>query len=90
MPNERSQLLKNYVRPPETKRLCNEDETQKVDAMTDKAMMTMKKAGLPILDGKHAVVFGAGGSMVLLLRGSSQRKVQRFSSRAGRGRMWKK
>ena len=31
--------------------------------MGDKAMMTMKKAGAPILEGKHAVVFGAGGSI---------------------------
>jgi NAD(P)-dependent dehydrogenase (short-subunit alcohol dehydrogenase family) len=29
----------------------------------DKAMTTMKKAGAPILEGKHAIVFGAGGSI---------------------------
>jgi 3-oxoacyl-[acyl-carrier protein] reductase len=38
-------------------------ETQEINTMGDKAMTTMKKAGAPILEGKHAVVFGAGGSI---------------------------
>jgi 3-oxoacyl-[acyl-carrier protein] reductase len=38
-------------------------ETQETNTMGDKAMTTMKKPGAPILEGMHAVVFGAGGSI---------------------------
>jgi NAD(P)-dependent dehydrogenase (short-subunit alcohol dehydrogenase family) len=45
-----------------TKRYCNEGETLETNTAGDKAM-TIKKAGAPILEGKRAVVFGAGGSI---------------------------
>src|SRR5215469_3329367 len=46
----------------ETIRHCNAGGTQD-NTIGDNAMTTMKKAGTPILEGKHAVVFGAGGSI---------------------------
>lgn len=38
-------------------------KTQDTNTTGDKAMTTMKKAGLPILEGKHAIVFGGAGSI---------------------------
>jgi NAD(P)-dependent dehydrogenase (short-subunit alcohol dehydrogenase family) len=47
----------------EIKRHCNEGETQETNIVGDAAMTTITKAGAPILRGKHAVIFGAGGSI---------------------------
>jgi NAD(P)-dependent dehydrogenase (short-subunit alcohol dehydrogenase family) len=43
--------------------IAMKDETQETNALGDKAMTTMKRAALPILEGKYAIVFGAGGSI---------------------------
>lgn len=53
-------------------------------------MTTTKKAGTPILEGKHTVVLGAGGSIGAAVAREFAAEGAEVSWLDGRNRMWKK
>ena len=64
------------------------EEEEFYEKQNDRSMEDPMSSSL-ILHEKHAVVFGAGGSIGLRLRRSSRPKARRSFLPAARARMWK-